>query len=290
MRIIRRFTIAAIIFCAAALTAAGQDKSENLFYIINYTISHCNALVEINGVPLTRTSRDTAYTATGTADIGRWLIPGANLVTVTLRPPEGKIDPDDRQSIEISVSTAVKGQMSDEGAKIATLRIPEKEGDSFLASIKQPTKKELRFTPAQVPPSELWEKAKPVSLDDAARKEILALVREYHAAYVKKDRVKLNDMLMFATLDAARNRYFSADEAREMLAKGLKEMLADRSFAMEPLRADLIILRPIAGGKVLWVTDSKEEAPVRSKKMKDGGYVEFPVYVARIDGKWVIVR
>ena len=282
--------IAAIIFCAAALAAAGQDRSENLFYIINYTISHCNAEVNLNGVPITKTHKDTAYTASGTADIGRWLVPGDNVITVVLLPPEGTIDPDDRQSIEITVSTALRGQMSDEGTKIAGLRIPVKEGDASLASIRQLKKKELRFKPARVPPSDLWEKAKPEKLDDAARAEILRLVRDYHAAYVKKNREKLNDMLMFATLDAARNRYVSADEAREMLAKGLKEMLADRSFVMEPLRADLIVLKPVAGGRVIWVTDSKDEAPVRTKRMKDGGYIEFPVYVSRIDGKWVIVR
>lgn len=290
MNIIRCGAVAAIIFCAAALTAAGKDKSENLFYIVNYAIYHCNAEVDLNGVPLTRTHKDTAYTTSGVSDIGRWLMPGDNVITVTLRPPEGTIDPDDRQSIEISVSTAVKGQMSDEGTKIATLRIPEKEGDSALISIKQPKKKELRFKPASIPPSELWEKAKPGKPDDAARQEILRLVRDYHAAYVKKDRAKLNDMLMFATLDAARNRYFSADQAREMLNSGLKEMFADKGFAMEPLKADRLILKPIAGGRVIWVTDSKDEAPIRSKKMKDGGLIEFPVYVALIDGKWMIVR
>ena len=129
MNSIHSGAIAAIIFCAAALAAAGQDRSENLFYIINYTISHCNAEVNLNGVPITKTHKDTAYTASGTADIGRWLVPGDNVITVVLLPPEGTIDPDDRQSIEITVSTALRGQMSDEGTKIAGLRIPVKEGD-----------------------------------------------------------------------------------------------------------------------------------------------------------------
>jgi hypothetical protein len=290
MFIIRRCIIAATICCMTVLAASGQDKTKNLFYIVNYSISHCNAEVDLNGVPLTRTEKDNAYTITGTTDVGRWIVTGANVVTVTIRPLEGKPGPDDRQSIEISMSTAVKGQMSDEGTKIATLRIPEKEGDTSLASIKQTVRKELRFTPASVPPSELWSKAKPEKLDDAAREEILKLVRDYHAAYAKKDQMKLYDMLLFATLEASRNRYFSADEAREMLKNGLKEMIADKGFAMEPLKVDLIILKPIAGGRIIWVTDSKNEAPLRSKQMKDGGYVEFPVYVARIDGKWMIVR
>jgi len=178
MNSIHSGAIAAIIFCAAALAAAGQDRSENLFYIINYTISHCNAEVNLNGVPITKTHKDTAYTASGTADIGRWLVPGDNVITVVLLPPEGTIDPDDRQSIEITVSTALRGQMSDEGTKIAGLRIPVKEGDASLASIRQLKKKELRFKPARVPPSDLWEKAKPEKLDDAARAEILRLVRD----------------------------------------------------------------------------------------------------------------
>jgi hypothetical protein len=290
MFIIRRCIIAAIICGMTVLAASGQDKAKNLYYIINYTITHCNADVDLNGVPLTRTEKDTAYSITGTTDVGRWIVPGANVITVTIRPPEGKPGPDDRRSIEISMSTAEKGQMSDEGIKIAALRIPEKEGDTSLASIKQTVKKELRFTPASVPPSELWARSKPEKLDDAAREEILRLVRDYHGAYVKKDQAKLYDMLLFATLEASRNRYFTADEAREMLKNGLKEMFADKSFAMEPLKADQIILKPIAGGRVIWVTDARNETPLRSKKMKDGGYMEFPVYAARLDGKWMIVR
>ena len=290
MYIIRRFTVAAGILCAAALAAAGQDKSRDLYYIVNYTIIHCNAEVDLNGVPLTQTRRETAYSVTGADDIGRWLMPGVNVITVTLRPPEGNTGPDDRQLIEISVSTAARGQMSDEGTKIAFLRIPEKEGAPLPASIKQATKKELRFTPASLPPCELWEKARPGKPDDAARAEILALVREYHAAYVIKDRAKLNDMLMFATLEAARSRHVPAEQAREMLKSGLTEMLSEKSFAMEPLRTDRLVLRPIAGGRVMWVTNAGGEAPVRTRQMKDGGYVEFPVYVARIDGKWMIVR
>lgn len=290
MFIIRRCIIAAIICCMTVLAASGQDKTKNLFYIINYTITHCDAEIDLNGVPLSRTEKKTDFTITGTTDVGRWIVPGANVITVTIRPLKGKPDPDDRQSIEISISTAVKGQMSDEGTKIAALRIPEKEGDTSLASIKQTVRKELRFTPPSVPPSELWARSKPEKLDDAAREEILRLVTDYHAAYVKKDQVKLYDMLLFATLEASRNRYFSADEAKEMLKNGLKEMFADKSFAMEPLKADRIILKPVAGGRIVWVTDAGNDAPLKSKKMKDGGYIEFPVYAARIDGKWIIVR
>jgi hypothetical protein len=276
--------------CILALPAlAGQD-GKNLFYIINYTILHVNAELEINGVPVTRTDKDSAYCVTGTADAGRWIMPGANIITVTVKPPERAIPPEDRRSIEITVSTAVRGQMSDEGVKIATLSVPEKEGDTSLASIKQEFKKDLRFTPASPPPSELWSKSKPEKLDNAARAEILRLVKDYHAAYVKKDRDKLYDMLLFATLEAARNRYFTADEAIAMLKSGLAEMMSDRNFVMEPLQADRLVMKPIAGGRIIWVTDAKNEAPVRTKRMKDGGYVEYPVYAARIDGKWVLVR
>jgi hypothetical protein len=284
---IRRCSIA-LACCLALPAVAGQDGA-NLFYIVNYTVLHVNAELDINGVPITRTEKDSAYCVTGTADIGRWIIPGANTITVTIKPAV-KAPPEDRRSIEITVSTAVRGQMSDEGTKIAALRVPEKEGDPSLASIRQETRKELRFTPASAPPSELWSKSKPEKLDDAAREEILRLVKDYHAAYVKKDREKLYDMLLFATLEAARNRYLSADEAKEMLKSGLAEMLSDKNFALVPLQADRLVIKPIAGGRVVWVTDAKNEAPVRTKRMKDGGYVEFPVYAARIDGKWMLVR
>jgi hypothetical protein len=290
MHILRRCILAAIICLAGALASSGQDTSKNLYYIINYAIHHCNAEVELNGVPVTKTNRDTAYTVTGVADVGMWLVPGANVITVTVRPPEGAVNPEDRHSIEVTVSTALKGQMSDEGTNIATLRLPEKEGGMSPGSVVKTVKKELRFTPGNPPPSELWTKAKPVPLDSAAREAILGLVKDYHAAYVRKDRVRLHDMLLFAALEAARTRYYAEKEARKMLESGLAEMLSDRNFAMEPLKIDRIVMKPIADGRVIRVTDENGDAPVRTKKMNDGGLLEFPVYAARIDGKWMLVR
>jgi hypothetical protein len=290
MSIIRRCCITAVICFIAAFASAGQDEDSQLFYIINYTVSHCNAEIELNGVPLTRTEKEHQYSTTGLADANRWILPGVNTVTVTIRPAEGKPDPDTRPSLTVTMSTAKRGQMSDEGTVIAKLELPKSESDRTLDAVTKPFTRELRFTPAHVPPSELWARIKPEKLDAAAKQEILGLVRDYHAALSKKDTAATEGFFLYAAVESARIRYQSVNEVKTALQKELKKMLATKGFSMVPLDTDRLVFRPVAGGRIVWVTDPAGEAPLRTKELAEGGTMEFPVYVARVEGKWTIVR
>ncbi|OHD63306.1 MAG: hypothetical protein A2176_00260 [Spirochaetes bacterium RBG_13_51_14] len=285
----RSIFITGIIFTVAA-GAAAREGDQKLFYVINYAVSQCNAEIEVNGVPITRSEKKHSYSVNGVSDVSMWISTGKNRVTVTIRPAARQKDSGASPSIVISVSTVLQGQMSDEGKKIAELRIPEKNGDDELARIQKTTRKELEFTPQYVPPSELWGKIKQVKLDASSRKHILKLVADYHAALSRKNVDALYGFLLFASLDMARLRHQPVEEVKSKLKDNLREMLSEKGFAMAPLNIGRIILRPVADGRILWVTDPAVESPVRTRKTSDGGTISFPVYVSVIDGKWVIVR
>ena len=112
------FIAALMIPAASAILAGAQNKNEELFYIINYSVSHCDAEIELNGITMTRSEKKTQYTVTGLSDVSMWICPGANTVTVTIRPIAKQKDLITKPSILLSVSTAKEGQMSDEGKKI----------------------------------------------------------------------------------------------------------------------------------------------------------------------------
>ncbi|MBN2158756.1 MAG: hypothetical protein JW807_05125 [Spirochaetes bacterium] len=278
-----------ILMIMATAAAAGEAK-EKLFYILNYSVYHCNAEIELNGILVTRSDRETAYSLTGFADIGMWIYPGTNTVTVTIKPMAGRKAAITNSSVELSVSTAKEGQMSDEGKKIMSLRIPEKDSDTSLDAVTSPVVKTATFKPAYIPPSELWGKVKPVVLDAAARAAITKLVKDYHAAFVRKDADALHSFLIFAATDVSRTRHQAEDEVKTKMKDALKEMMAEKGFVMEPLDVKNLVMKPVAEGRVIQVTDRNGEAPVRTKGTKESGSYSFPVYAGLVDGKWIIVR
>jgi hypothetical protein len=290
MRTLARSLLTVLILTMAAVTAGAGDSKEKLFIIINYSVYHCNAEIELNGVHITKTDKKTAYTVSGFSEAGMWIHPGVNTMTVTIKPLENKVDSSSKPTIEISLSTVKEGQMTNEGEKFMVLRIPEKEGDDLLANITKPVKKEMTFTPKYVPPSEVWTKAREVKLDMEARNQILKITKEYHAALKKKDPEALWLILQFASMDMMKLRHQPVDGLKEKFTKSFKEMMADRNFILLPLNPEKLVMKPVADGKMIYVTDRNGEEVIRTKEIKDSGSYTFPVYAGFIDGKWKIVR
>lgn len=281
-----------VILAAAALAAAAgaKESTEKLYYIMNYTITRSNAEIDLNGVQISRSEKETSYSVSGSADVGVWIHPGANTITVTIRPIEKKAESAFTPSVEISLSTAREGQMSNEGKQFLSLSLQEKDADGSAATMTTPLVKQKTFTPSYIPPSALWDKIKPVTLDTAARKKIIQLVKDYHAAFVRKDATALSSFLLFASTDMARIRHRPEEEIKSKLKETLTEMLAEKGFAMEPLNEGALLLKPVVDDRIICVCDRNGENPVRTKKAPDGGVMSFPVYVSLIDGKWIIVR
>jgi hypothetical protein len=285
----RIITLLLVSFIMAG-SAGAKESKDKLFYIINYAVSHCNAEIELNGVLVTRAEKETAYCVSGTADVSVWVHSGVNTFTIKIRPVEKKMDSDDKPSVAISLSTAQAGQMSDEGKKFMDFLLPEKDTDNSLSGITKPVIKQLTFTPSYVPPSELWDKIKPVKLDADARKQIIKLVTEYHTALVRKDAGALSSLLLFASTEMSRIRHQPTENLKNKMRDSFKEMMAEKGFAMVPLNASKLVLKPVVDGRIIWVCDQSGEDPVRTKTTAEGGSTTFPVYVSLIDGKWIIVR
>lgn len=264
------------------------DTGNEFFYILNYRLSAADASIELNGVPMTKTNKKYNYSNSGFSDVGIWITPGTNKIAITIRSMNKKENP----GAEFSISIAKKGQMTNEGTKIVEFLLPEKSDDdaAALAKIKFPFKKELSFTPDYPPPSELWSRATVVPLNADARKKITNLVKDLHQAMIKKDADRVYALFKFKEADVSRLRHDTVDESGVKFKEQIKSLLGMKGLIIEPLNAGKISFKPLAGGKIIWVTDGTTRSPVRSRENKELGTLEFPLYVSFIDGAWVIVR
>ncbi len=291
MKTTRRSLLALLACATVSVAVIAAESRDKIYLVINYTIYRCDMDIELNGVPMTKTDKKNAYTVTGfSTEAGLWIMPGKNTLSVKVRPMERPADSGQRPSIEISLSTVKQGQMTNEGKKFIELKIPEKEGDTRLDNITSLFTVVKAFTPAYVPPSELWGKVKKTSLDEAARSEITRLVKDYYAALSRKDADAAWNILQFASTDSMRVRHQPADVLKARFGTMFKEMTADKNFKLLPLDAGKLVMKPVADGKVIQVTDQWGNEPIRTKETGDGGAYTFGVYAGNIDGKWVIVR
>jgi len=291
MKTIRRSLLALLACAAVSVTVIGAESREKIYLVINYAIYRCDMDIDLNGVQMTKTDKKNAYTTTGfSTGVGLWIMPGKNTLTIRVRPMEIPADSGYRPSVEISLSTVTEGQMTNEGKKFFELKIPEKKSDSRLDNVTKPFTITKTFTPAYVPPSELWGKVKKTSLDEAARSEITRLVKDYYAALSRKDADAAWKILQFASTDSMRVRHQPADALKARFGTMFKEMTGDRNFILLPLDAGKLAMKPVADGKVIQVTDQSGNEPIRTKETKDSGAYTFGVYAGNIDGKWIIVR
>ncbi len=285
-----RSILAIAILAMAAVAAWAGDNKEKLFIIINYSIYHCNAEIELNGIQVTKSDKNSAYSVTGFSDVGMWIHPGLNTMTVRIKPLEKQIDSSSKPTIEVSLSTAKEGQMSNEGKKFLEVQIPGKKTPSELENIKKLIIKTENFTPAYVPPSDLWTRAKVTKLDAEARKQIASLVKGYYAALRKKDPEAVWTFLQFSSADVVKLRHQPADDLKTRFTASIKELMADKNFILLPLDTAKLVMKPVADGKIIQVTDRDGREPIRTKETKESGSYTFGVYAGNIDGKWIIVR
>ena len=286
-----RILPAMAILAAASVTMNAAETKEKLFLVINYSVHHCNIDIELNGMQMTKTDKQSAYSTTGfSTGAGLWIMPGKNTLSVLVRPKEKTADSADRPSIEVSLSTVKEGQMTNEGNRFFELKIPEKESDTRLDNVTKPFTVTRTFTTAYAPPSELWGKVKKAPIDDAARAEIIKLVKDYYGALKKKDADAVWSILQFASLDSSRIRHQPVEELKGQFSKVFREMMADKSFILLPLDTGKLVLKPVADGKVIQVLNQSGAEPIRTKETKDGGAYTFGVFAGNVDGKWIIVR
>ncbi len=283
-----------LLICSPGKSEEAKKEADNkYFYILNYSFSNAVAEIEFNGVPVAKSRKEFNYSSSGFSDIGQWIFPGENTATLrvsSIIKKEGEISA--FPNVDFSISIAKAGQMSNEGKKIISFCLPECEKTKATAdaTIKPPFEKKFVFVPDFPPPSELWSKAKQMPLDEKNKKLITKLISDYHSALAKKDLNKLYGLLLFRVQDLCRLRHFSPEQGAALAKADLKEMLATKGFAMEPMNVKKLVFRPLVDGKVIWITIRDEEEPLQTKKLKDSGKIAFAVYVAYIDGKWTLVR
>ncbi len=249
------------------------------FYAFVYAKYGIIGSVEFNGMTIIPESQKEDIS--GQIDLNAWIQPGENRILIKgIR----KIKADDPSpKIKVNLYLAQEGQFPDEGEKISNYEWSGEEAEA----ISLPFEKEILFTPVLLPPSTLWNSAEKIDLNDSEKENIQNLVGEFFSAFQKKEEAKLFDLMKFKISDFTTSRFGNKEEGLSDLKKGIKQLLKTFGGKLHPVVLTKLQFKLIANGKAVEVTENGK-SPIRAAK--DGSGFSIPIYVSKIQGKWILSR
>ncbi|MBM9578269.1 hypothetical protein JWG45_14020 [Leptospira sp. 201903070] len=234
--------------------------------------------IEFNGMPIVSESQ--TDDVSGQIDLNVWILPGVNKIKVKglKKRKEDEMGP----RIKAVLYLGQKGQFPDEGQKIAGYEWEEgKETE-----VKLPLEEEISFTPAEIPPSELWKIAEEIQLNAEDKVKIQKLITDLYNGFQKKDEKKLLQLMEFRTKEFARARYYPLDDEVKDLKKGVRSILKSVGGKLDKLELGDLQYQLIGDKKVVSILTKAGKNPIESKKI---GF-SVPIFLSKIQGEWVISR
>lgn len=246
------------------------------YYNLLYSKRDAIASIEFNGIVIVPESEK--QDISGQIDLNMWMMPEGNKLKIKgiKKTKEDSMFP---SAIKANLFLGKRGEMPDEGKKIAGFEWKEGEGDIVL-----PFEKEITVMPTEIPPSDLWSAAEEIKLSEDDIKGIQVLVQAIFDSIQKKDEVKMYSLLKFRFAELSKTRYYPVDEAENK--SGIKMIIKLAGGKLKTLKPDKLKYTLAAGNKIVVVTTKNGKYPLDSK---DGEF-SIPVHVSRIKGEWVLSR
>ena len=260
--------------------AVDTASASNPIYQIQWQTDGIISELDINGITIDKTP--SKFAGTGSMPINIWLKPGSNAVTIRLTPlPES----DNRGSYKVFLAKTQAGQYVDEGEKVF-----EFAWESGKTKDKLPLKKEIDFTPQFVQPLDLWTKTERITLDAGTEKAIRSFLKTLSDAYLKADADKIAKLREFKVNEISRAFSGKAMSMTELKneTKDYLNMLKSDNAKFAPIDTAGAKLQLVAENRLVLVT-AKNGAPLLIAKSASDEYV-VQIYLARINGKWVVAR
>lgn len=254
------------------------SQTQGGYYNLVYSKMGLIGSIEFNGMPILPESK--MDDVSGQIDLNVWILPGVNKIKVKglRKKKEDVVSP----RIKAILYLGQRGQFPDEGRKIAAFEWEEGKE----TQVKLPLEEEISFTPAEIPPSDLWNLAEEIQLTAEDKDQIQKLIADLFNGFQKKDEKKLLQLMEFRTKEFARARYVSPEEEIKDLKKGIQGILKSVGGKLDKLELNDLQYQLIANKKVVSVFTKTGKSPIESNKI---GF-SVPLFLSKIQGEWVLSR
>jgi len=261
-------------------------------YYLQYKAAAVELRIAVNDVPVVIRSEPT--TLSETVPINAWL-------------------GDEPSEIRIEATGGLEGDAPIGGVDLALISLTGGADERILLSTSCPRdatsdelvirgsrwtlRKALRLDGLSLPPSEVWPKARAVVLTDGDRVEIHELVMSIQKAFDEGDAQVLERELSLQHAEIARSQHCTVADVRRGLAAALgvalREEPEDEAVDIESEEGlahldETMQLHLVARDRLVWVTRDGYK-PALWIPATGPGY-RIPLYLAKRDDRWVVVR
>lgn len=251
-----------------------------VYYVLHVEGRRLPAEVLVNEVPVERLDPDGVSTAT--TQVNMWILPGRNSLRVRGRATSGTNLEEAGLVVWLRRQQAsLDGEGDGRPENVARIEWRPSDPRAYFDQSSD-------FLAEPAPPSELWKRARPVSLDDDTRDAVTNLALSLEQALARRDRPAIAALLDFKTADIARTVYRSPADARAAQEESLELLLEDRDFVLSRLDPGSINFDLAADGRLVRL--SRAGLPALQGERSQGGRFLMPLYASLVGGKWVIAR
>ncbi len=133
-------------------------------------------------------------------------------------------------------------------------------------------------------PSQLWQQAEPLTLTEAVAEELRRFGEELHRVFSRGDHAALAQRMDFKGRDVGLVLGMTEAQGSAAQQRFFRAIMTRQGFKVPPWNADTVSVRLLANNTVAWLRDGTR--PLLLSEQRQG----MEVYVARIGGRWTVVR
>lgn len=249
-------------------------------FFLDVSIAGCDAEVFLNGAPIVRVTPETSSPSFPT--VSQWTVDGENELTVALT---AAANGGDEPRVKVTLTSGEAGGFPDADAGPAYARIDE---------TPEPGAAGLAYTAA----GEVhhpwgawsWQTAPVIELDAATVGGLTAFLQTLHAALAQRRLDPLLDACETMFAEVGRCYGMSAADGRAQMQAGIGYVSRSPEWALAPIEASDLEFRPCCGGRLVQPLTRAGEPALRQAAAVAGESWSLPVFIARGDGGFRIVR
>jgi hypothetical protein len=257
--------------------------SSSFLYVIATESASLNFEILLNNVPVG--PAPDSRPVNSQRNVNHWIVEGTNVLEVRLGLFSGG-DREDSSSFQLRLFGGEHGRVPDpKDALIEFVWDPAAQplGEPLATVFTKEFQAEISFGRWR------WQDCPASALAESDKQELMQLIRKIHRAFSEKDMGALTELLKLNSAEMGRAMDIKEEELVMGQSQFFKSLFESDGYALDPLEEAALVFTPVAGGRLVKVTQPGGQ-PLLMGADGHGGQYAGTFMFGKVAGAWHILR
>jgi len=280
----RYFSLSLVLLSLAApFAGAGEATTKPVICHIDFLSQHAACTILVNGFPVQRDSGSGGYSFSGF--LNQYVKQGDNEITIAWTPVTGADNLAGDPDISGSIYLVAPGRADTKPAPVANIEIKARTADHPKGSSATTKFNVPNFPTADLP----WLQPGPKELTDADTKEVKALALKLVQTFEAKQVDALAKLYAARDAREATSLGLTVEHLSSMRCRATQAMFNAPSYEITARKAENLAI--VKQGDVnLYEVQTTDGKPLIEGTGEDGMAISTTIFLARVNGRWQIVK